>query len=377
MPVYVETYFFNNKSDKGYINKAIRLAKRGKKAYPNPMVGAVVVKDNKIIGQGYHAYFGGPHAEELALEKAGRRARGSTIYTTLEPCVDMPDKKRGSCSDLIIKKGVARVVISSLDPNRKVNGRGVRKLRKAGVEVEVLGIRDGLKINKPFREYQKRSNTQSQKKPYVIISTATTIDGKISTFERKRVNISCPDDFKVRNKLRKTVDAIMIGGRTLLSDNPRLNTINSKGKRVVKVVVVDDLGLIKERADFFEPQTCLKVIFTTGKSNEKLIEKYRRKAKIFILGKSRINLEKALRVLWNLGVEKLMVEGGGETNWQLIKKDLVDEIVLRMNSKVFGGSTAPTLVDGQGFIAKSFKTFDLVDVKRIGKKTVLLKYSKQ
>lgn len=212
--------------DQKYIEKTFRLAKRGQGAVsPNPLVGAVLVKSGNIIGEGFHEYFGGPHAEVNAIHYAVESARGATLYCNLEPCCHT-QKKTPPCVDLILERKIARVVVSNLDPNPLVSGRGMEKLRQQGVEVE-WGILEeqGRELNEVFFKFITTG------RPFVHIKMAQTLDGKLCTEEGNSQWISGEKSRKRAHLLRKQYDAVLVGRKTFNKDNPRLTCREGKVHR--------------------------------------------------------------------------------------------------------------------------------------------------
>ena len=195
---------------------AIKISKKGVgKVNPNPLVGAVIVKDNKIIGQGYHEYYGGNHAEVNAFENLSDNPEGATIYVTLEPCSHYG--KTPPCVDKIIDNKISKVVIGTLDPNPLVQGKGVKKLKEAGIDV-ITGIleEECKELNEVFMKYIVT------KKPFVVLKTAMTLDGKIATASGESKWITSDKSRKEVHKLRNELSAIMVGVNTVIKDNPKV-----------------------------------------------------------------------------------------------------------------------------------------------------------
>jgi len=204
------------------------------------------------------------------------------------------------------------------------------------------------------------------KRPFVFMSTAMTLDGKIAAFDKKQSEIADNDDKKMRLEDRIDADAIFIGAGQLRLDDPKL-TIKSKigkTKDPIKVAVVSDLGSIKNRkGDFFNTGD-KKILFTTKKTSQKELDFFKKISDVYVYGNRRVNLKKTMEKLYQLGVRRVMVEGGGEVNFSLLKDNLVDEIHLKIGNFIFGGRTASTLVDGDGFSEKTAKKVKIVDLTR-------------
>ncbi len=215
-----------------YMEKALKLAKKGEgKVNPNPKVGAIVIKDNKIIGEGYHKYFGGPHAEVYALREAGEKAKGATIYVTLEPCSHYG--KTPPCAKAIVKAGIAKAVIAMKDPNLLVQGRGIGILKQNGIEV-ITGImeKESKELNEVFIKYI------TKKEPFVVLKTASTLDGKIATKKGESKWITGEESRYRVHQTRNDLSGIMVGIGTIIKDNPLLTTRIEEG-RSPKAIIVD------------------------------------------------------------------------------------------------------------------------------------------
>jgi diaminohydroxyphosphoribosylaminopyrimidine deaminase/5-amino-6-(5-phosphoribosylamino)uracil reductase len=227
------------KADMEYMQRAIELATQARgRTSPNPMVGAVIVKDGKIIGEGYHKKAGTPHAEIHALAAAGNEARGATLYVSLEPCCH--HGRTPPCTEAIINSGIKRVVIAALDPNPKVAGGGLQRLKEAGIDAEFGLMQEAaMELNAVFFKYIQRAL------PYVALKTAMTLDGKIAAGSGDSRWITGPEARQHVHQLRNIYDAIMVGIGTVLADNPRLNTRlqEGQGRDPVRVIIDNQLDL--------------------------------------------------------------------------------------------------------------------------------------
>ena len=231
-----------NQIDEKYMRMALRLAEKARgRTSPNPMVGAVVVKDGRVIATGYHKRAGEPHAEAIALAKAGAAAKGATLYVTLEPC-SHSNKRTPPCSPLVIQSGVKRVVIAMIDPNPKVSGGGVRAIRKAGVEV-VTGVLEpeASRLNEEFIKHV------TKKVPFVTLKIAQTLDGKIATASGESKWITGKEAREAGHRLRDRNDAILAGINTVLKDNPSLTTRIAGGRDPLRVIVDSALRIPAQR----------------------------------------------------------------------------------------------------------------------------------
>lgn len=224
------------------------------------------------------------------------------------------------------------------------------------------------------------------KRPYVFIVTGISLDGKISNYKREQSEIATNDDRKLIIDSRTRADAVMIGGASIQKDDPKLSLKNEeytkirlnngKSRQPITVAVISDAGNIKKNGDYLGTDA-KKVVFTTERSNKETVKKLNclKNVSVYVLGKNRVDLKKALNILSDLGVKELMVEGGGELNYSLIKENLVDEINIKIGNLVIGGKFSPTLADGEGFEQKDFKKFNLVSCKK-SNNYVVLKYLK-
>ena len=331
------------------MTRAMELAEKGSGyTSPNPLVGAVVVRNGLSVAEGYHAYFGGPHAEVMALRKARTRARGATLYVTLEPCSSWG--KTPPCVDQVIASQVSRVVIGSRDPNPKNYGQGIRKLKKAGIKVQV-GILS-QQVEKQNQGFFKAMRTGF---PYVTLKMAQSLDGKIATSRGESRWISSRASRGFVHQLRSGVDAVLIGKNTVLEDNPRLQGLNG-GQKPWRILL--DPGKIPSNARIFEgPQLTLMAI--GEKKLSRLVSAPASKNRIFIPvpeKNKKLGLRHLLKKLTSLGIHRLLVEGGGELAWSLIRERLVDRLIWIIAPKVIGGREAKTSVEGEGVerIEKAF-----------------------
>jgi len=311
------------------------------------MVGCVLVKKGRIVAEGYHARFGGPHAEMSALEKAGARAKGSTAYLNLEPCIHWG--KQPPCAPALLHAGIKEVFISHADPNPLVHGEGIKFLKRNRVRVH-LGLEEkaARHLNRAFLTWKTKA------RPYVILKMAMSLDGKIATARGDSKWISGPAARNVVHQLRAESDAIVIGANTARHDNPLL-TSHGAGRNPLRVVVSQSLDLptnlklMKDRS----AQTC---IMTSDKSAYEKSSVFQ-KTRVFIvrtaLKKGRLDLKDGLKQLSKINVSQILLEGGGETAWAFISQGLVDEVLLFVAPKLIGGRLAPSPISGDGFSALS------------------------
>jgi len=317
---------------------ALQLARRGLGSVePNPAVGAVIVKNGRIIGRGWHKKFGGPHAEINALEdcrKQGGNPKGATMFVTLEPCCHFG--KTGPCTDALIEAKLKKVVVATIDPSEHANGRGVRKLRKAGIMVDVgLCYGEARLLNAPFIKFAATG------KCWVTLKWAQSIDGKLAwaVTGAKRKWISCEDSRKDAHELRRQVGAILVGINTVLKDDPLLTPRPSRGKKPIRVVLDSHLR-IPLNSQLLATAKDVPVLIV---ANEKVIKtkkaKQIRRTGAELLG-SNSNLKFLLRHLSKRGIQRLLVEGGPTVLGSFLKGNLADEIIVYVAPKILADKGA-------------------------------------
>lgn len=326
----------NNSEDEKYLLECFKLAQKGAGyVSPNPLVGCVIVKDGKIIGKGYHKQFGKAHAEANAIKQAAEKTEGATLYVNLEPCNYFG--KTPPCTDLIISKGIKKVVIGTRDPNPLVNGKGIKKLKKEGIEV-VEGVleTESKKLNEFFYKYI------TQKLPFVTLKIAQTLDGKIADYRGNSRWISNSETLKRVHELRSRYDAILVGANTVRKDNPELTVRLVKGRNPIRVVLDGNLSVSKKSKIFSTAKENPTLLFTSKKGYLKNLNKviFLKKigVKIFVIkSKSNIiSLTTVLKILAKNQIASLLVEGGSEVLAQFIKNHLADKIILTVAPKILG-----------------------------------------
>jgi len=315
------------KIDENYMKLALSLAKKRKGyTHPNPTVGAVVVKEGKIIGLGYHERAGKPHAEVVALKQAGKRAEGSTLYVTLEPCTHFG--RTPPCTNTIIKSGVKRVVVATLDPNPLMSGKGVQRLKSAGIEVDV-GVceEEARELNEDFFTYI------SKERPYVTLKWAQTIDGKLATLSGSSKWITSEESRKLAHLLRREATAVLVGVNTVIKDDPQLTVRHvPTEKQPIRIILDPDLKIPLNAKVLDTKETSTIVI--TSKENDKLEEIKKKGAEVLIL--KEFNLKTLMKKLKELEIMHLMVEGGAQTLTSFIKEGLFDRVVVFIAPKIMG-----------------------------------------
>jgi diaminohydroxyphosphoribosylaminopyrimidine deaminase / 5-amino-6-(5-phosphoribosylamino)uracil reductase len=342
-------------TDESYIKLAIELAKKGiGKVSPNPLVGCVIIKDERIIGAGYHEKFGGNHAEINAINSAQENLEGATLYINLEPCSHQG--KTPPCVDKIIERKMKRVVVGTLDMNRLVSGAGVKKLKAAGIEVKVgLLEKECVELNKFFFKYI------TKKIPYVTLKAAQTIDGKIADTAGNSKWVSSVSSRRYVHSLRAKYDAVLIGSGTVLADDPSLTVRLTEGrnpKRIVldsNLILTSDYKIIRNNAD-------KNLIVVTSKKN---ISKKRRIKKLNSLGakvlfvrenkNGMINLKSAMLELAKHEIASVLVEGGSEIYTSFVRENFFDNIVLFVSPKILGPGLSFVNAFGNGTLKNALK----------------------
>jgi diaminohydroxyphosphoribosylaminopyrimidine deaminase/5-amino-6-(5-phosphoribosylamino)uracil reductase len=330
-----------------YMRKAIALAKRGLgTTSPNPMVGAVVVKGGKIVGEGYHRRTGEAHAEIIALEKAGQQARGAMLVLNLEPCCHTG--KTPPCVNAIIKAGLRKVVVAMQDPNPLVNGKGVELLRKADIDVK-LGLleKEARVLNEAFVTFVEK------KRPFFVIKGAASLDGKIATRIGESKWISNEESREYANQLRAVMDGIMVGINTVILDNPLLLPRVNKPKRYPVRIVLDSKLRIPPSCEILKTGGNFRtLVFTLPDS--RLDKESRLKSmgvevvRVAPGENGRVALSAVCKELFQREITSVLVEGGGELNSSFLNEGLADKIVIFYAPKLIGGRNAPSLVGGKG-----------------------------
>ncbi len=321
--------------DLKFMDLAIRLGIKGKGfTAPNPNVGAVVVKDEKIISTGYHTKFGEDHAERAALKKT--EVTGTTLYISLEPCSH--HGQTPPCTDIIIEKKVKRVVIPFPDPNPRVNGKGIKKLRESGITVDIGLLKNEAKyIN---RHYLKYITTGI---PYVTVNAGVTADGKLTDKYKKSQWITCEFSRSVSHSFRGEFSAICAGYGTIINDDPLL-TLREPGwdnKKLTRVIL-DSGNMLKKNLRIFKEENRFPVFLFSAAGTE---EKWIKAENHFFVekGKEGLKLEKVLEKLGEKQISSLLVEGGGSLISSFLTKNLCDEIVLFTSNKILGGKDSVEL----------------------------------
>jgi len=325
-----------------FMKRALKLAKLGRTS-PNPMVGAVVVRDGKIVGEGFHPKAGEPHAEVFALREAGPLAVGADVYVTLEPCCHYG--KTPPCTEALIDAGVHRVFAAMVDPNPKVAGNGLEMLRRAGIEVHV-GIceSEAVEINQGFI---KRVTAGL---PFVIWKSAMSIDGKVASRTGDSRWITGEQARKQVHRLRDQSDAVVTGIGTVLADDPQLTVRGIRGSRNPIRVVVDSRASIPPESKILD-STAPTIIAVGPDAPQDRIDQLRNLgAEVIVLSSkgNEVDLRMLLEKLAEMGVNTVMLESGGELAASMISEGLVDKGILFIAPIIIGGREARTPIEGEG-----------------------------
>ncbi len=341
-------------NDTEYMQLVLQLALKGKgKTSPNPLVGAVIVKNKKIISTGYHQQAGGKHAEIVALDRAGEKAKGSTLYVNLEPCATCG--KTSPCTERIIKEKVKKVVISIVDPNPVNKGKGIKRLKAKKIKV-VKGVlrREGEEINKAFAKFI------TQRRPYVILKIAQSLDGRIATFSGDSKWITSPTARQYVHRLRSEMDAILVGVDTIIKDNPLLSA-RFAPQRLFKhqpaKIILDSFLRIPLTAKVFSRQSPAEVIIaTTQSASLPKVKKLEKKGvKVLILKERKsnsenkqIDLKLLMEELAKIDVVNLLIEGGSKVFTSALEDKVIDKMLFFIAPKIIGGVKALSSVGGEG-----------------------------
>lgn len=331
-------------SDLAFMQLALQLAEFGVgDVNPNPLVGAVIVSDGEIVGRGYHRRYGGPHAEVFALEEAGRRASGATLYVTLEPCCHHA-KKTPPCTDRIVAAGLSRVVVAVEDPNPAVAGRGVAALRSADIRVDVGLLKAEAKLaNEVFFRYITTGM------PFVHLKLATSLDGRIATHTGDSKWITGTAAREEAHRLRRRYMSVLVGVGTVLADDPRLDVRHVIGKNPTPIVL-DALGECPPDAALFTADRApIVAVSRIAPEARQALEK--RGARVWqVPGESsdRVDLHALLRRIGGAGIDSVLVEGGGETAASFLEAGLVHKVSWMLAPLIFGGRNAVPAVGGEG-----------------------------
>lgn len=333
--------------DEKYMRLAMQLAGNAiGRTSPNPLVGAVIVKDNRVVGCGWHRKAGTPHAEVHALNQAGELAQGADVYVTLEPCAHYG--KTPPCSKALVEAKVKNVYGGLLDVNPKVAGKGFKILEDAGIHVEYGFLQDELrKQNEVFFKWIEH------KKPFIVLKAAMTLDGKIATATGQSKWITNETSRAYGYKLRDIYDGIMVGINTVIEDNPMLTARVDGGKNPIRIVVDSSLK-IDINANVVQDKSAKTIVATTDKADkDKILKLQAQDVDVIVVDKDendKVDIEKLLDILGQQNICSVLVEGGATLSGSFVAKKLVDKVYFFIAPKIVGGKEAKTPVAGTGIL---------------------------
>ena len=344
------------------MDKALELAKKSLgRTSPNPLVGAVIVKNNQIVGQGYHQRVGTAHGERVALEEAGDLAKGADLYVTLEPCNHFG--RTPPCTKAIIEAGIKKVYVASIDPNPLVSGKGIEALQRAGIEVEVgLREKEAQELNEVFFKYI------TTKLPFIALKAACSLDGKIATRNGHSKWITGEEARKHSHGLRNIYDAIMVGKGTVLADDPQLNCRIPGGRDPIRIVVDSKLSISPKAKILNLTSTAPTIIATTKNAPIDKIKVLASKGEIIQVNEGdQVDLLQLFKILGERKITSILVEGGGILNASIVSQGLMDKLYLYLAPILIGGQEAPGFIGGAG-ISKLQEALRLgdINIEKIG-----------
>ncbi|WP_077305135.1 bifunctional diaminohydroxyphosphoribosylaminopyrimidine deaminase/5-amino-6-(5-phosphoribosylamino)uracil reductase RibD [Terribacillus halophilus] len=309
---------------------------------PNPLVGSVIVNDNRIVGIGTHLKAGEPHAEIHAIRMAGEQAKGGTIYVTLEPCSHYG--RTGPCAVAIKGAGIKKVVIATLDPNPLVAGNGVKILEEAGMEV-IIGVREeeARQMNEVFNKFIV------EKKPFITLKAGTTLDGKIATHTMDSKWITSAASRQDVHRLRHENMAILVGVNTVIEDDPELTARIPNGRHPLRIILDSTLRIPLDSKVVTDKLADTWIFTSQQADSEKEQTLINKGIKVFRTSSSRVDVKEVVSILGEQLVSSVLIEGGGSVHASFLEQHLIDKVVLYFAPKLIGGKAAPTFLEGTGF----------------------------
>lgn len=356
------------RDDEFFMKRALRLARRGAGyVSPNPMVGCVIVKDGRIIGEGWHACCGEPHAEIEAITKAHEPIRGATVYVTLEPCAHYG--RTPPCAERLVRERPARVVIGTIDPNPEVSGQGIALLRKEGIAVTTGIMGDACReLNAPFFKYITTGI------PFVTVKYAQSLDGKIATVSGHARWISSLPSLRFAHTLRHQHDAILVGVGTVLADDPELTTRLVRGRHPLRVVVDSSLRSPATAKVFTRQEEVRTLLITSTRAPEEKIQAFRVQGvdveTVAEIAPGYLDFKAVLALLGKRQVTSLLVEGGSGVITTFVKESLIDRLIVVLSPCIIGAGKAA--VGDLGVVTvEDAKMFLLRRIMRRGRDCIL------
>jgi len=357
--------------DERYMREAIRLSRKGiGRTSPNPAVGAVIVKNNRVIGRGYHQRAGGPHAEINALRNAGKAARGATLYVTLEPC--STHGRTPPCTGAIAAAGIKKVVIGDIDPNPLHAGKGIVILKRKGLKVLSGVLADEARaLNRTFNKYI------TQKTPFVTVKAAMTLDGRLATVTGDSKWITNEASRRYAHRLRKAHDAVLVGVATVRKDDPSLDVrYGIRTARQPYSVVLDSRGTIPPRSRLLQPGRATRtIVVVTGAASRAARKRIEESGARVVLDRAvcgRVDMCDALKKLADLRITSVLVEGGAQVIASVMQARAADALAVFIAPKLVGGADAPALSAGKGIqTVQNAIQLHNVKIKRFGSDILL------
>jgi len=349
-------------NDERYMKRALTLARKGiGLTAPNPAVGCVIVKDDRVIGEGWHKKAGSPHAEVNALAMAGQAARGADVYVTLEPCCHTGQTP--PCSDALIGAGVKRVIAGSADPNPQVNGGGLKALELAGIETVCGLLGDECRaINRHFFKHVTSGY------PFVTYKCAMTLDGKIATVTGDSRWISSEESRKQVHRMRARYDAVMVGVDTIIADDPQLTVRHVRGRNPLRIIVDTNMRT-PTSVGVLSDTMAKKTIIATTETNPRVHRRYQQSgATVLVCRKlnGKVDLNDLWKQLGSLGIQSILLEGGSRLAAEALMHGLIDECIFFYSPKVIGSDGfSPFAFTGMTQMKQALPFTD-IEVRRIG-----------
>jgi len=351
--------------DEKFMRLVLSLAEKARgRTSPNPMVGAVIVCDGQLVGSGYHQKAGTPHAEIRAIAEAGEKANGATIYVNLEPCSHYG--RTGPCTQAIIKAGLSRVVMAMLDPNPMVNGQGKAILESHGIQVKTGVLEnEARKLNEAFIKYITTG------KPFVILKTAMSLDGKIATSSGRSRWITSEESRRMVHKIRDEVDAIIVGVGTVIRDDPSLTTRlpDGDGRDAIRIILDSQARIPLESRVLNLNSSAKTIVAVTPSASEENIGGLEHRAEVLVVSEKdgRVDLQDLMQKLGRREIMSVLIEGGAEVNASALKAGIVDRVMFFISPRLMGGSRSPGPIGGDG-VEDPSEAIPLADVSvtRIG-----------
>ena len=334
-----------SKDDLSYMKRALTLAGKAKGATsPNPMVGAVIVRNGRTVAEDYHRKAGGPHAEALALLKADDAAKNAVLYVTLEPCCHT-DKRTPPCSRAIINSGIKKVFVAMKDPNPKVFGKGIQELRNHGITViEGLLKEKAQKLNEVYCKYIVT------KQPFVTLKAAMTLDGKIATPEGQSKWITGEKARRLVHRMRCGVDAVMTAVGTVKADNPELTSRTGCGRQPVRIIIDPGLETPVDYRVFKLPPETIFVIRDGAANASKIAELQERGVQFIEYEGRKVDMNWLMARLGGIGITSILIEAGSSFNAACLIGSVVDKVVFFIAPKIICGRNSIPVVGGESFI---------------------------